>query len=636
MPRLALRIDPRGTAAAGRALADRWEALLGGSGRPVQTSRTVKPDVVAVNVLLGFFPNAPQPACSEDETILVWLDGEIWDHESARERAAVADDEQLSDTELCLRLYLKLGDAFCERLNGQFVIAVYDTVRRRLLLCNDRHGFRPVFWQTEADRFTCATEIKSLLAASERTPALDPAGVLELFAYGHQFGERTLFRSIQALPPGARLVFANGVVEISRYWRFTYADAPRRVRECDLLDDFEARLRRACTRQAVGPARVGMALSGGLDSRMICAALPQTTEARPAYTTGYPDSLDVDAARQLAQTFGMQHTHLVPEEGYLGRIASEVVWRTEGCFSFVDATSLQFHPRLREELDVIVTGHSGGALSGQTLRPGSTSWEAIERMLSTATIQTSESSLRALIRDDVWASEWPAAQRRFSASVEELRSTCSPRDAVITWNMERRQPRFTHHSAQADRYDFEVRAPFLDHEMVEFFQALPYRYRFAQRFYKLALANRFPAAAAIPWAKTGRPVPGSTAEILSEFYLGGAARQIVKRVPFLAKRKKDRVRTCRVIADEMRRGPQFRDEILEPFIAGPHFPDWLLNRDRARTLVQEHWAGDQNHWHELACLATLALAIRHFATAGIQAPAVIGTSEAGVPLQEAA
>jgi hypothetical protein len=313
----------------------------------------------------------------------------------------------------------------------------------------------------------------------------------------------------------------------------------------------------------------------------------------------------------------MRHTHLVPQEGYLGRIASEVVWRTEGCFSFVDATSLQFHPQLREELDVIVTGHSGGALSGQTLRPGSTSWERIHEMLSQATLQAPESSLQALIRGDVWQTEWPAAQRRFAESVEELRGTCSPRDAVITWNMERRQPRFTHHSGQADRYDFEIRAPFLDHEMVEFFQALPYRYRFAQRFYKVALARRFPAAASIPWAKTGRPVPGSTPEILAEFYLGGAARQAVKRIPFLANRKKDRVRTCRVIADEMRRGPQFRDEILEPFISGPHFPDWLLDRDRARTLVQEHWAGTHNHWHELATLATLGLAIRHFASGGI-------------------
>jgi len=594
------------------------------------------PDVVAVNVLLGFFPNAPQPATSEDGTVLLWLDGEIWDRDGARARAGVLAGEQVSDTELCLRLFLKLGDSFCERLNGQFVIALYDTVRRRMLLCNDRHGFRPVFWQTEADRFTCATEIKSLLAASERAPALDPAGVLELFSYGHQFGERTLFRSVQALPPGARLIFVDGKVEISRYWRFTYVDAPRRVRVSDLLDDFEDRLRRACSRQAIGPARVGMALSGGLDSRMICAALPVTAEPRPAYTTGYADSLDVEAARQLAQTFGLRHTHLVPEDGYLGRIASEVVWRTEGCFSFVDATSLQFHPRLRAELDVIVTGHSGGALSGQTLRPGSTSWETIQRMLSTGAIQTSDASLRSLIREDVWASEWPAAQGRFTESVQELRGTCSPRDAVITWNMERRQPRFTHHSGQADRYDFEIRAPFLDHDMVEFFQALPYRYRFAQRFYKLALANRFPAAASIPWAKTGRPVPGTTAGILSEFYLGGAARQIVKRVPFLAKRKKDRVRTCRVVGDEMRRGPQFRDEILEPFIAGPHFPDWLLNRDRARELVREHWAETHNHWHELACLATLALSIRHFVTSGVRLPATTDVPSTEVIHREAA
>lgn len=636
MSRLALRVDPNGSEAAGRVLARRWEALLARTPRWMEGCRTVRPDLTAVNLLLGFFPNAPQPAANRDGTLLLWLDGEIWDREAARQRAGVSARARLTDTELCLRLYERHGEAFCERLNGQFVIAVYDTARQRLLVCNDRHGFRPLFWQQEGTAFTCATEIKSILAASARTPALDHAGVLELLAYGHQLGERTLFQGIHALPSAAVLVFERGAVRVSRYWRFSYAVEHGKVPESEFAEEFEHRLRRACERQSVGPGRVGMALSGGLDSRMICAALPREHAPYTTYTTGYPDSLDVAAARELASAFGMRHLHLVPEQGYMARVAPEVVWRTEGCFSFADATSLQFHARLREELDIIVTGHAGGALSGQTLKPGLASWGAIEERLRRAALQTSEAALRTLVRDEVWAREWPEARQRFVASVAELRGGCAPRDAVITWNMEQRQPRFTHHSGQADRYDFEIRAPFLDHDLVEFFQTLPYRYRFAQRFYKVALARCFPKAAEVPWSKTGRPVPGSASEVLVEFYLGGVARQAVKRVPFLARRKQDRVRTCRVIAEEMRRAPEFRDHILVPFVEGTHFPDWLLSRARARELVREHWSGAANHWHELACLATLGLAIQQFAAHGLQPPEFAGATAGEPALLEAA
>lgn len=613
MPRFALSFDPGSPAPEMGRLLEPWEEALAGSARPTDTSRTVLPGLAAINIRTGFFNNHGQPARGGNGTIYLWLDGEIWDRRGAADRAGVALRPDLSDAELCLALYLREGDRFCDRLNGQYVIAVFDAARDRLLVCNDRYAFRPLFWEMAAGRFVCATEIKALLAIRPGRAALDPGGVLELFAYGYQMGARTLFEEVRALRPMTRLIVEKGTAREERCGPVSFA-SPSRASEAELAEELAQRLRTAAERQSGGPGRVGMALSAGLDSRMVLAALPSASERRSAYTIGYDESLDLAGARELALIYGWRHLHLAPGACYLSRVAAETVRRTEGCFPFIEATSIQFHDRLRPELDILLTGHGGGALSGQTLRPSfGRALPDLETDLFSRALALPPEALGELFVPRAWDGEWSAAQRRFAATVEALGEHAGRRDdALIAWNMLNRQARFTHHSAQVDRYDFEVRAPLLDYDLVDFLLTVPYKYRFAQRLYKRTLAEHFPEAARVPWSKTGRPVPGRPADILTEFYLGGAYRQAVKKIPTIHRRRKDRVRTYRVIADEIRWDARLRYGILDPFLRSDHFPDDLLDREHARRVIAEHWSGEKDHVHALACLATLALVYRHF------------------------
>jgi len=58
----------------------------------------------------------------------------------------------------------------------------------------------------------------------------------------------------------------------------------------------------------------------------------------------------------------------------------------------------------------------------------------------------------------------------------------------------------------------------------------------------------------------------------------------------------------------MRRDLALRTAILDPFVSGDQFPDGLLKREAASRVIAEHWDGVQNHWHQISCLVTLALA----------------------------
>ncbi|MGV3723429.1 MAG: hypothetical protein ACO1SX_21240, partial [Actinomycetota bacterium] len=164
MPRLALKIDPGAEVQDLHRQGDRWETLLDRSARPLETARTILPGLVAVNLLLGFSRNRPQPQVDPASGVHLWLDGEIWDRASALQRAGAAKGDSPSDPELCLQLFLRYGDRFCEQLNGQFVIAIFDSRQHRLLICNDRYAMRSLFWRQQGERFACGSELKAVLA----------------------------------------------------------------------------------------------------------------------------------------------------------------------------------------------------------------------------------------------------------------------------------------------------------------------------------------------------------------------------------------------------------------------------------------------------------------------------------------
>ncbi|MGV9818282.1 hypothetical protein [Nocardia xishanensis] len=111
-----------------------------------------------------------QPAADENGSIRALLNGEIYNHKALR-RALAARGHRFrsdSDAEVVPHLYEEYGDRFVEHLDGDFGIAIWDAVRRRLTLARDRVGVKPLFYHVRGGRLTFASEIK---ASSPPAPA---------------------------------------------------------------------------------------------------------------------------------------------------------------------------------------------------------------------------------------------------------------------------------------------------------------------------------------------------------------------------------------------------------------------------------------------------------------------------------
>ena len=271
-----------------------------------------------------------QPIRNEDGSIVVVLNGEIYNFESLREEL-VRDGHSFatdSDTEVIVHLYEELGDACVDRLRGMFAFALWDRAARRLLLARDRVGKKPLFYAQRAGRLWFASEPRALLASGEVSREVDYDAIDTFLHYMVVPGPRSGFAAIRKLPPAHTLTWQNGSFSTRRYWKLSYRDRLDGATEeeiCELIRDAILESTRLRMRSDVP---VGAMLSGGVDSSAVVAAMAQqSSDPVKTFSIGF-DEADFDetaSAREVARMYGTDHRQAVLDSGS-AEMLPRLVW----------------------------------------------------------------------------------------------------------------------------------------------------------------------------------------------------------------------------------------------------------------------------------------------------------------------
>jgi asparagine synthase (glutamine-hydrolysing) len=260
-----------------------------------------------------------QPIANEDGTIHVVLNGEIYNYAALRDRLVARGHRfrTRSDTEVLVHLYEEHGDDFVQDLRGMFAIAVWDARRRRLLLARDRFGIKPLVYAEVDGQLAFASETKALLALDGLSREVDLDAFEQYLTINAVMAPRTMLAAVRKLPAGHRLIAAPGrPVRVQRWARDLPAaerDVRRGTPRAALAAELRERLRDAVRAHLVADVPVGVLLSGGVDSGVICALAAQ--EAGPGlatFTVGFAErSFDETAgARAVARRYATDHHEL--------------------------------------------------------------------------------------------------------------------------------------------------------------------------------------------------------------------------------------------------------------------------------------------------------------------------------------
>lgn len=275
--------------------------------------------------------------------------------------------EEFGDASLPRSLEEKGYDRdFAAALNGRFHGLLINANRGMTTLFNDRYGLHRIYYHEAQDAFYFAAEAKAILNVRSELRKADPRGIGEFISCGCVLENRSLFAGINVLPPASAWSFENGNLKdkgeyfTPREWEEQEPLEPEAYYQ-ELLGVFSRKLPLYFS----GRERIGLSLTGGLDTRVIVAWHKASEGTIPCYSFGgmYRECQDVIVARKVAKAWKQPHQVISVGKEFLSRFpyyAERAVYLTDGCTAVNRAADLYANERARAIAPVRMTGNYGG------------------------------------------------------------------------------------------------------------------------------------------------------------------------------------------------------------------------------------------------------------------------------------
>jgi asparagine synthase (glutamine-hydrolysing) len=482
-----------------------------------------------------------------------------------------------------------------------------------LTLISDRYGFRPLFYVERQGTFLFASELKALCVADPQARSLDELGLFEYFCYGAPVMGRTWLQGYSRLRPDTILTVDKGGPRAKSYWVYRYDEAARTLDQQTYFTNFATLLDRAVERCMRGSKRIGIFLSGGYDSRSVAASIRPHHLPIPAFTFGYPDSRDIRYATMLADRLGLDHHRITDKGPYLYPNCHAIVWRTEGLSSFALTTSIQHHAHIKQHMDVILLGFLA-ELSGSHTWPQillARSRGAAMRAIFTRILGHGLRVGRRIFIARFFDRALEALRISFSDSFDNVQND-HPLNIADAWNLMYLQPGGTYHSASVDRHLFEIRAPHMDYDLVDYLLTIPPYARLEQRVYKKMIAFRFPTIRDIPCTNTDLPIDPAFGREYPAMVVRYLGRMAMTRARTLLHMGAPLGREPVSLADDFRAEPELLGKVLHPLLQAGAFPPEIFDNAGIERMAAEHYAGQRDHSFALSHLISFGLAARFF------------------------
>ena len=453
--------------------------------------------------IIDLTPNAHQPMSNETGDIVLTYNGEIYNFETLRVELEARGHRfhSRTDAEVVVHAYEEWGKACLERFNGMFAFALWDARCRRLWLARDRFGIKPLYYYWDGRQLVFGSEIKAILTHPAVSRKVCLPALSQYFTFQNVLTDETLFDGVRLLPAGSWMTIDEHSSQptFERYWDFDLT-TPLDISRPEAAEELHRLFNQAVARQLVSDVPIGSYLSGGLDSASITAVARQHLGRLRTFTCGFDLSsasglelaFDERAqAESLSNLLKTEHYEVVLHAGDMEHVMPDLIWKLE------DLRLGQCYPnyyvaRLAGKfVKVVLSGAAGDELvagypwryyrSGSNTDPSDfyrNYYDFWQRLVP-------DEEKPQLFTDQVWSEiETQSTFDLFRAVMERgdgLSQQGSPEDFVNS-SLYFELKTFLHGLLVVEdkismAHGLETRVPFLDHDLVDFVQRIPVRYK---------------------------------------------------------------------------------------------------------------------------------------------------------------
>jgi asparagine synthase (glutamine-hydrolysing) len=254
-----------------------------------------------------------QPLSNEDGTVWVIFNGEIYNFKELREELKGRGHQfrTHSDTEVIAHAYEEYKENCFRYLNGMFAIAIWDEKGNRLVLARDRLGKKPLYYSSINGTFLFASELKAIMLYPAFPRRVDPFSLMKYLFFEFIPCPHTIFKDARKIPAASYLIWDKKRIAVKQYWSpFDSQKGEKDLSEAEAELRMMELLKESVKRRLISDVPLGVFLSGGIDSSAITALAQKEVPGRiKTFSIGFEDpSFDESKYASLASKYiGTEH-----------------------------------------------------------------------------------------------------------------------------------------------------------------------------------------------------------------------------------------------------------------------------------------------------------------------------------------
>lgn len=443
--------------------------------------------------------NGKQPmvfANNEEKYVLVY-NGELYNTDEVRSELLVNgyEFEGHSDTEVVMKAYAHWKEKCAEKLSGIFAFAVFETKRKRLFLCRDRIGVKPLFYSYINGEFLFASQIKTLLASGIVPAEINENGLYEIFFLGPaRTPGQGVFRNVHEILPGEFAYFENGKLRKEKYFKIEAKEHSENLEET--IEHTRFLIEDSIKRQLVSDVPLCCFLSGGLDSSIITKTasdyLKKTNKCKlNTYSVEYQDNYkyferslfqpnsDTEYISMMIKNADTKHHQIILDNIMLAEaLPQATLARDLPGMADVDSSLLLFCKEIKKDFTVALSGECADELFGgypwyhnkdilfEESFPWSRSQDVRRKILKSGILPKGEEYVLEKYRDTVNSADKLSSDTKLDARMREMFML------NFYWFMQCLLDRKDRMSMDCG---LEVRVPFCDYRIVEYAYNMPWK-----------------------------------------------------------------------------------------------------------------------------------------------------------------
>lgn len=427
---------------------------------------------------LGVIEQGGQPYNLNDR-FFSWMDGEFYNQGELKAKYEIGSK---NDNALLVDIYNKtMSFDFLRDIDGYYAAVIYDKHESTVYLITDRYGFKPLYWGSVNNNLVWSSELKGFLGYKDFKINIDGKAVQQFFDIGYLLENRTWFDSIELVAPSSVLSFniKKSKAEINHYWSWSEIKPIKGpIDEREIAEELGKLFRRSVRKCVNKSERIGITLSGGLDSRAILAAVSEDYKPLHTFTFGQEGCDDITIAKKASEIKGAEHHALIlnSDNWLMPRISG--VWMSDGSASLLHMHGMEFLHTYKKYINCSLNGFAGDLVLGGSYLKNA----YLDKEICSVIIKEITGANKVIESNNVWYN---------------IKKT----DPYFINNRVRR---FTNIGLILSRTTIETQIPFFDNAVIDFVYSLPDSLRYESHIYKKMLLNAFPKYFnKIPWQKTG-------------------------------------------------------------------------------------------------------------------------------------